>query len=143
MKRTYELTIMLQNKTMTSQWFNNKTSPAKTLNYKKRTELGLNIIKCNILTYLSPFCHLHKKPFLIYEFVFLQYDASRILTHKMVMLMNVKLIQLMLLSSLTASPTMAQSLNKTMQKQVAPTSEKGQVSMAIMGSRTFKLNRSF
>lgn len=31
--------------------------------------------------------------------------------------MNVKLIQLMLLSSLTASPTMAQSLNKTMQNK--------------------------
>lgn len=60
----------------------------------------------------------------------------------MVMLMNVKLIQLMLLSSLTASPTMAQSLNKTMQKQVAPTSEKVQVSKAKRGSTTFKLNPS-
>ena len=60
----------------------------------------------------------------------------------MVMLMNVKLIQLMLLSSLTASPTMAQSLNKTMQKQVAPTSEKVQVSKTKRGSTAFKLNPS-
>lgn len=52
--------------------------------------------------------------------------------------MNVKLIQLMLLSSLTASPTMAQSLNKTMQKQVAPTSEKVQVSKAKRGKHNIQ-----
>lgn len=77
---------------------------------------------------MSPFCHPAKKWQIMQVCVYLQYDASQILNHKTEMRMNVKLIQLMLLSSLVASPAMAQSLDRTMQGQPDQTPIKGKIS---------------